>query len=351
MGEWVFSKIALDGFHSHVLINQDGTFNFSDLLAKAAAVPAPPAAAKPPRPFLIDSLTVTGASLDFADNSRQKPFRTVVGPVSFILTEFRTAGNRGAPYHFEAVTEAGERFAWSGTLSADPVSSAGDFAVENFDLPKYAPYTDQASNADITAGKLTIHGHYEAKLDGKSRVLKLADGELSLRDLRIATRGNSQPAIELAALEVTGISADGVAMKTGIGRIALDGGHLAVRREKDGTINLMSMLPSGGPAPGAAPAQSLPPIDLTIGEVALKDFKVDLADLAAPRPVQLGLSNIQGSIKNLTLAEGAAMPLQVSLAWAPQGTVRIEGSVSIKPTLKIALKTEVAGLAILPLSP
>jgi Domain of Unknown Function (DUF748) len=353
MGEWVFSKIALDGFHSHVLINQDGTFNFSDLLAKVAALPAQPAAAKPPRPFLIGSLKVTGASLDFADNSRKKPFRTVVGPVSFALTEFRTAGNRGAPYHFEAVTEAGERFAWTGTLSADPVSSAGDFAVENLDLPKYAPYTDEASNADITAGKLTVHGHYEAKLAGGTRVLKLADGALRLRDLRIATRGNGQPAIELAALEVTGISADGVAMKTAIGRVALDGGHLAVRREKDGTINLLTLLPSGGPAPGVAPAPAapMPPVDLTVGEVALKDFKVDLTDLAAPRPAQLGLSNIQGSVRNVSLAEGAAMPLQFSMAWAPQGMVQIEGSVSIRPALKIALKTEVSGLAILPLSP
>ena len=353
MGEWVFSKIAIDGFHSHVLINQDGTFNFSDLLAKTAALPAQPAAAKPPRPILIGSLKVTGASLDFADNSRKKPFRTVVGPVSFTLTEFRTAGNRGALYHFEAVTEAGERFAWTGTLSADPASSSGEFAVENLNLPKYAPYTDQASNADITAGKLTVHGHYEAKLAGGTRVLKLADGALSLRDLRIATRGNGQLAIELAALEVTGISADGVAMKTAIGRIALDGGHLAVRRDKDGTINLLTLLPSGGPAPGAvpAPAPSMPPIDLTVGEVALKDFKVDLTDLAAPRPVQLGLSNLQFSVKNVTLAEGATMPLQLSLAWAPHGTLQVEGSVSIKPALRVTLKAEAADLAILPLSP
>jgi hypothetical protein len=353
MGEWVFSEIALDGFHSHVAINQDGTFNFSDLLAKVAAMPVQSAAAKPPRPILIDSLRITGARVDFSDNSRKRPFRTIVGPVSFTLTEFRTAGDRGAPYHFEAVTEAGERFAWTGTLSADPVSSAGELSVENLDLPKYAPYTDQAANADITAGKLTVHGHYEAKFSSGSRVLKLTDGGLSLRDLRIAERGNGQPAIELAALEVTGINADGVALKTGIGRVALAGGHLMVRREKDGTINLLALLPSAGPATGATPvpAAALPPVDLMVGEVVLKDFKVDVNDLAAPRPAQLGLSNVQGSLKNVTLADGAIMPLQFSLTWAPQGTVQIEGSLSVKPSLKLALKTEVAGLAILPLSP
>ena len=134
---------------------------------------------------------------------------------------------------------------------------------------------------------------------------------------------------------------------------ALDGFHARVVVNPDGTINLLNLLPSGGATTGAppVPAASMPPVDLTVGEVALKDFKVDVTDLAAPRPVQLGLSNLQGSLKNVTLAEGAVMPLQFSLAWAPQGTVQIEGSLSVKHAVKLVLKTEVAGLAILPLSP
>ncbi len=356
-GDWVLGGIALDGFHAHVVINQDGTFNFSDLLAKLGAPPAPSAAAAPagaPRPIRIASLKVTDARIEFADNSRDKPFRTVVGPLSFALTEFHTAGDRRAPYHIEAVTESGERFAWTGTLSADPLSSAGEFSIENIDLPKYAPYIDRASNADITSGRLTMRGRYEARLDSRNRVLKLADGGLSLRDLRVARRGSSRAVVELAALEVSGVNGDGVALKAEAGRMALSGGHLAVRREKDGTINLLALLPSSGAPAGGVPAAavpSAPPIDLKVGEFVLKDFKIDITDLAAPRPVRLGLSDLQCSMKNLTLAEGASMPLQLSLNWAPQGTVKIEGSVSIRPALKAGLKTEVSGLAILPLSP
>ena len=354
-GDWVLPEVDLDGFHSHVVINRDGTFNFSDLLTKFSGNPAPVASAaptKPPRPVRVGSFKITDARLEFADNSRQKPFRTVAGPVSFTLTGFRTAGDRGAPYHFDAVTEAGERFTWTGTLSADPLSSTGEFGVENLDLPKYAPYTDQASRADIVAGKLAVRGHYEAKFDGGSRVLKLTDGGLSLRDLRLVERGSRQPAVELSVLEINGIDADAVTMKAGIGRIALGGGHLTVRREKDGTINLLNLLPSGAAA-GARPvgASTVPPIDLKVGEVAMKDFKIDITDLAAPRPVQLGLSNLQASLKNVTLADGAVIPLQFSLSWAPQGTVQVEGSLSLKPAIKLDLKTEVAGLAILPLSP
>jgi hypothetical protein len=356
LGDWVLSEIVLDGFHARVVINKDGTLNFSDLIAKFGTPPAPAFAAppaKPSRPLRIGNLRINDARVDFADDTRRKPFQTTVGPLSFSLVNFRTVGERGAPYHFEAVTEAGEKFVWSGTLSADPVHSTGEFGIENLALPKYMPYADQALRADITAGRLTLRGRYEIGLDARNRVLRLADGALNLHGLRIDEPANGQPAIELAALEVTGINADGVAMKAGISRVALSGGHLAVRREKDGALNLLALLPPAGPVPAAAPASapSASPLDLTVGEVALKDFRIDLIDLAAPRPVQLGLSSLQCSLKNVTLAEGAVMPLQLSLAWAPHGTLQVDGSVSIKPMLRVALKVDAANLAILPLSP
>jgi hypothetical protein len=361
-GDWVLSEIALDGFRAQVVVDHDGTLNFSDLIAKYGA--APSAAARPtkaPRPVRIGSLRIANARFDFTDNSRPKPFRTAVGPLSFTLTQFRTAGERGAPYRFEAVTEAGEKFAWNGTLAADPLQSAGDFSLENIDLAKYAPYDGTLLGADIAAGTLALHGHYDVNLAAGKRVLQLTAGGLGLRHLKIAERATGQPEIEVAALEVTGINADGVAMRVAVDRIALSGGHLAVRRAKDGTINLLTLVPpppaesppAATQAPGMPPAAGALPdkMALRVAEVVLDDFTVDITDVAVARPAKLGLSNLQCSLKNVTLADGAVMPLQLSLAWAPQGTLKIVGSVSINPCIRATLKADAADLAILPLSP
>ncbi|HUL55165.1 MAG TPA: DUF748 domain-containing protein [Opitutaceae bacterium] len=353
-GDWVLSDIALDGFHLQVTVNPDGTFNFSDLLTKFMA--PPPAGAKPAAPgraLRVGRLAISDARVDCADHSRAQPFQTTVGPLSFGLTAFRTTGRRGAPYHFEAVTESGEKFVWTGTLSADPVHSAGEFSVENLNLPKYAPYYSAALRGDLAAGTLAVHGRYEVNLDPQGRVLTLSDGSLGLRNLRINEHGSGRPEVELAALDITGMRADGVAMNAGAASVALSGGHLTVRRDKDGGINLLALLPPAAATPGvAAPAAaSGRPPELKVDEVALKDFKIDVADLAAPRPVQLGLGDLQCSLKNVTLAEGATMPLHVSLAWAPQGTLEVDGTVSIRPAPRATLKIEARDLAILPLSP
>ena len=85
--------------------------------------------------------------------------------------------------------------------------------------------------------------------------------------------------------------------------------------------------------------------------MVVKDFAADVSDLAAPRPAQLGLTGLQLSVKNVTLADGAEMPLQLALNWTPVGTVKVAGTVVIKPELKADLKTDVAGLSLLLVSP
>ncbi len=357
-GDWVLSEIELDGFHAAVAVKPDGSLSFSDILAKVTALttPVPGAApARPMRPIRIGSLKVTQAQVNFADESRKKPFATLIGPLTFALTEFRTAGARGAPYHFAAVTEAGEKLAWTGTISAEPFRSVGELTLEDIILPKYAPYYADFTSADLAEGKLSVHGHYEINLTAGQRVLRLTDGSVQVRGLKLLERASQAVAVELPSLDIFGVNADALTLKATVGSVNLTGGHLHLRREKDGAINLLTMLqpaPDAAPAtPAAAPAPPAKLPDVSVTEVALKDFQVEIADLAAPRAAQLGLSGLQVNLKNATLTDGAVMPLQLSLNWAPQGTVRLEGTVALKPELKADLKVDVADFAISPLSP
>jgi len=358
LGTMTIGAVELDGFHVAAVLNKDGTFNFADIIARLnPAAPAQPAAPAKPLPAVrVGSLKVQGARVEFADQTRTRPFATTLGPVSFTLTEFRTAVEQGAPYRFEAVTEAGEKLSWAGTLSAVPLASAGELHLENINLPKYAPYYADLVRADLTAGKLSLGGRYEAKFDGDKHVMKLAGGELHLRDLKLVERENQGIVAELPAIDVTGVNADALTLKADIASVTVGGGKVQVRREKDGSINLLNLLvpaePAPAPAPaGTAPAAAAPKPVFMIGELAVKDFAVEVSDLAAPRPAQLGLTGIQLSLKNVTLADGAEMPLQLALNWVPAGTVKVAGTVGLMPELKGALQIDVAALALLPLSP
>lgn len=230
-GAWTVGAVELDGFHVTALLKKDGTFNFTDIIerlnAATAAQPATPA--KPLPAVRVDRVQVQDARFDFMDQSRSRSFATTLGPVSFNLAGFQTAVAVGAPYHFEAVTETGEKLVWSGTLSAMPLASTGELRLENILLPKYAPYYADLMQADLTGGKLSVSGHYEAKFDVKIKVMKLIGGALQLRDLKLVERANQAPLMDLPALDVTGVDADALTMKAAIGSVALTGGHVRAR--------------------------------------------------------------------------------------------------------------------------
>ncbi len=361
-GQWVFSAIALDEPHLRTVVNPDGSLNFSDLLTKLGAPEKPGSPARPAaaaRPIRVGSLKLTGATVDFTDNSRSAPFHTVVGPLRFTLTGFRTLGGREAPYSFAAVTDAGEKLAWQGWILAAPLRSGGEWSVENLDLKRYAPYYADRVRADLTAGRLNVRSRYELNLDAAHRMLRLVDGSLQLRDLRVVERGTGQPLLTLPAFDVSGIEADGVARTATVGSVTLAGGQLDVRRSKDGQVNLLALLPPSGPAAAPPPTVSLgaPPAaapalpHVAIGEISVKDFAVVVEDLAAPRPVQLALTKVQFSLKHLALDSDKPMPLEASFLWSPQGTVSINGTLTLRPDVSAALKTGVTDLAILPFSP
>ena len=361
---WSLSEIDLDGFDARIAVNADSSLNFADILTKldrpAAAPATPPAAAQPGRPIRVDRVHVANARIDFSDAAARQPFATTLGPVTFTLANFHTTSETGAPHQFEAVTEAGEKFTWSGTLHATPLRSRGEFSVENIVLAKYMPYYPHQVNAEIAGGTLSVRGRYEASLAAGKTVLQLLDGAVQLRGLKVLESPRGESALELAALDVSGIEADAMTQKAKIATVALSGGLARLRREKNGTLNVQTMLQpdpaaprratAATPPPPAAPGPAIKP-DVTVGEFALKDFRVDVTDLAAPHPAKLGLAAIEFSLRDLTLAEGAKMPLQLTANWAPGGTFRLAGQVGIAPNVSATLDVDVTGLDLLPLNP
>jgi uncharacterized protein involved in outer membrane biogenesis len=345
MGEWRFQEIALDGFSGRVELKKGGSFNFSDLIPPATSASAPAATSKAGWPLRIKKLSVSAAAVNFTDHARSLPFATVVGPVTFTLDNFRTAGDPWAPYSFSAVTEAGETFDWRGTLSIDPLRSAGYLDVGRLSLKKYAPYYADRMRADVLGGLLDVKAHYALDFGPGPRVLTLGNASVKITGLQVAERGATTPVIDLPSFTIEGLSADALKPSATIKRITLDQPSLHLRREKDGSLNLLSMLaPLSATAPKTSPAAQAPSAlpDVKIGEFAINGLSVYLEDLTTPTPAKNSVEKLDLSVTNISLAEGAApMAVKLSAIFPPGGELAVEGEVVRAPlsadvTLKLA---------------
>ncbi len=364
-GDWVCSAVALRGFHATVEVDPDGSSNFSYLIEKFSKG-VPDETAKKMRAWRFGRIDLAAGRLEMVDHSRAENFTTTVGPIDCTLLDFSTAGDRGAPYQFTARTEAGEKIDWSGSLRAAPLASIGEWRIENLLLPKYAPYFQDRLSVLLTSGKLTADGKYEFDLAPGHRRLALTGGRLQLEKVQLVDRAAGQPVLDLAEFEASGIAADGLAGSWVVDAIRLSGGRASIKRASDGSLNLLGARPAPKPAPpspaaipgasgpagasaGATPAAPKPP-QVAVKEISLRDFEVKWNDAAARRPVDLELTRVTASLKNFSLERGATMPLTLTFACKPQGTVNVVAQVAIQPWVGEA-DLEIAWLPLAPISP
>ena len=251
----------IDRPYLHAGLDAKGRLNVADILKRLSEDDgkAPPPGGTGGVIFAVGHLRIGEAQIDFTDRSRRRPFETTVGPISLELRNFRTRrGDGESPYTFSGRTESGEKFAWSGNVLIEPIQSKGTFTFEGLQLPKYAPYYQDSTSAEIRKGTLGLKATYDLEWGTGKRVVKIVDGSLSLRDLAVGARDGGDPVVELPAFDVAGFHADVLTRDASIARMALEGGRIRVRRGSDGAIDLVALLrpppPEEAAAPDAAPS-------------------------------------------------------------------------------------------------
>ncbi|MEO6004269.1 MAG: DUF748 domain-containing protein [Opitutus sp.] len=357
--EWRFQEITAAAPSGRVEVNKDGSMNFSDLVAKFSANKTPPA--KPMWPLRIAKLVVTGAQLDFTDHSRAEEFKTRVGPVNFSLVKFHTSPNRDAPYEFTATTESGEKLRWLGTVSVNPLGSEGELSVREIPLAKYAPYYHDVVQFDILSGLLDVTGRYKIAIASGPPLAQLSGGHVHLTAFKAALRGSTEPVLQLDDFEITGLAADATAMTVKAGAIALNGGRAAVHREKDGTIDLVTML-TPRIHPEAAPAAAMPAPTATsvpaaapkpqaeVDSVTVRQFSATFEDRVPTRAAVQTIENAEVDLQKFSLKEGAKIPLHAALTLANRGLMTVDGAVSLTP-LQATMTVDVANVGLATVSP
>lgn len=354
-GEIGFAQVMLEGFSGRVAIQKDGSFNFSDLIPPSSP-PDERAEKKPGKglwPIRVDVLTVTDARIDFADHARSRPFLSTVGPLSFRLDNFYTGAGDDAPYSFSASTESGESLVWNGTVSVPAASSSGTFEIKGIVLGKYAPYYAMFFPGEVRSGRLDLAGHYTLGLGGESPEFNLRDGAFSLRDLQVGTAAvgaGDAPVIDFPWLSVEGVDADLASRSLHVRRIGLEHGRLNLRREPDGALDILSLIPSA-PASGQTPAPARVASagsprwpDVRIDELGLSGFTVNLDDLTLTKSARSAVENIDLTVKNIALASPET-PIAIALqaVLPPGGQVRVEGTATQAPA-SVDLKLAATGL-------
>lgn len=349
--QWTFHDIRLVDLFAEVVLFPDGRLNFANMFEAdpAAPPPRPPpsdstAKAGPPR-IGIHHLAITNGFVAFEDQTLRKPFRTEYRPINLELKRFTTRPETDTPYAFEAEGDSGRRVAWSGDLTVEPLRSAGRLELTGGDLSRFQPYLEDFTRAQLTNGLVDLALSYRFAATSEGTDLVVTNLALHGKTISLFDPDHNETVVSLGGFEVADGALNLRERTVRLGSVRVSEGTVVARRDKDGQLNLLSLLEAPpartnlaptptpvtpAPQPGSTNA---PPAPWTIelAEFGLERTRVSFEDLALRSPFKTELAPIEIGLTNLSTAPNRDATYGLRIATEATETLAGGGTASINP--------------------
>ncbi len=256
---FTFREIRLESASIHVKVLDDGALNFGDIIDTLLAEDESAAEEEPggPPPLLIHLARIDSGRIAFTDYSRPTDFEAEISPLDIELRDFGTRPDDESPYSFKATTGAGEALEWEGSLSVVPLYSQGRFALTGVRPRTGWLYVQDDVHFEVVSGTVDVLGRYD--LDARDALsARLDEGEIRVRNFRVADRESGDVAVAVAALDVTGIEVAYPEQRVHVAAVEGQGGRHHLVRLADGRFRMqrLSETRSAQAAAGDTPAVS-----------------------------------------------------------------------------------------------
>jgi hypothetical protein len=363
-GNIALRRIYLNNPYVSIIRNEDGTYNFSDLLEeKTPQQPEPVKKSKPPI-FSVRGISIENGSVDFLDNPYKKK-HTVremnfkVPYVSNIPREVQTDVQpslslkiNDTPYQIYGKTRPFEAAR----------ETAFDVNIDKIDIPFYLAYLPVKIPVKVPSGSLDVKAHLMYREDAEHDRLLSLTGDVAITKLAIHDLDN-KPILLLPALNVVIGSVEPFAGKVHLAKVSIESPEMALKRDKNGDLNIPEPISdkkpvkreqkTGKTAPEVKKIEKkeeAAPLEFLLDTLELTRGKVTFQDNSLKNPAKLAIEQLEFKGENISLAKDRKGKFSTSLVLNKKGTVNVEGDFGIDP-LTIKTKMTVKNIDIRPFEP
>ncbi|MBR7899625.1 AsmA family protein [Burkholderia multivorans] len=365
-----FDEIRLDRPVIDLSRDKQGVLNVEKLAGSPAAAPKPASAAAngasraaaaaasapaasgaqaadtktPPLDLTIRHVAIDGGTVNLDDRVPATPTALSLTKLAATLDGFALQRKTPAKYTLSTSLSRGGDLKAEGTVDVAARQVDTKLVVDALALAPLQPYLGEATRARVLDGALgaTIN----AKADwGKTPLdAQVADSELSLKSLKLATPDAKAPAIVLPDARAKIAKVDVAARTAEIASVDAHGLALDVKRLKNGNIDLAAF---ASPAQPAVPQRTVarkaqaaaPSWHYRIDALNVKEASANFTDLSTPRPVKLAIKPLDLSVQKLGDDMTKPLPVQLKATLNRKGSLNVTGDVTAQP-LKLALKID-----------
>ena len=372
-----FNQVRIDHPYVDAVVRRDGALNLVELLPRKKS--------KGPSPDVwIGDFSVNQGHVFFEDDAAPEGLKRTLLPVTFTLKDFQTNRAEGGGFAFNASTERGERFNWTGNLSIAPIASAGSLTVSNLSGDTVEGLAGKVSPVALTGGLISFRANYRltyqnggAQLDffvpnltlaafglmpkpalfggsvkfdrlnanighvvfgerhGVVTMLRVAMPSLAVHGLSVSGSGaEPDETIRIGDVILKKADLDYTARKVDLGALSLAGANLPVRRLRDGKVDLFSLLPEKTVDPTTGTAPPSLPWRLALGTLEVSGSSVRFDDEAVTPEAHLMLTALSATATDL--GTDLSRPFNVRFDARINDSASLSGNGTLTPSPSVA---------------
>jgi hypothetical protein len=357
-------RIYLKNPYINIIRNEDGTYNFSDLLEKKT--PQQPESVKKSKlpTFAIRDISIENGSVDFLDNPFKKKHtvREINFRVPYVSDNPREAKTDVEPNLSLKINDTLYQIYGKTRPFEATRETVFNINIDKIDIPFYLAYLPVKIPVKVPSGNLDVKAQLIYREDvSHGRMLSLT-GDVAITKLAIHDLDN-KPIFVLPALNVAIDSVEPFAGKIHLAKVSIESPEIGLKRDKNGNLNIPEPVSDKKPVrkeqktgktdqevekiekkeEGASLEFLLDALELTKGRVTFQDHS--LKD-----PVRIAIEQLEFKGENISLAKDSKGKFSASLVLNKKGTVNVEGVFGID-TLTIQANTTAKNIDIRPFEP
>lgn len=328
--ELQIGKIEAKRLNLKTFLNPTGEFNYQTLFANKAVkdnTATTSAASNVPdtskaKPWLINvaEFSLEQGQIQFADRNPTKPYEASLADLSLNLNHYQL---HYLPQNLQMQLS-------SSKLQAHDINLNGfKFAAEK-----------KALQMQLQELNLGLGAYQFAQTD--TLQITTHEGSLGLLNLRFSEQDAENPLVTIADLYLQGAELDLAKQQLAIQWIQSTNSQVRAWLDSKGQLNYQTLL-AGAPAPVQASVAETTPLpqtasptvapswNITLDELLLKNYQLDLQDNKRSKPVLLSIAPLDLQVKQITNQPGVKLPFTLNAKVNKKGSIKITGSAGLEP--------------------
>ncbi len=340
----------------HIRRDRTGALNIDSLLPRKQEAQGGPRGKGNAAPLAldVDDIQMVSGKIFYSDLSRTMPFKTTLHPVELKMSNFSNGKDKQSHFALLITSEAHENFKLEGDLSVDPLAVKGRVGLKSVPIRKYSPFYADQFLFDVENGLLDLSSDYAYTGTPTDSGVALSALSASVRSLRLKKRDEKEDFLDIPTIRIRETRLEQAKRELLIGEVVTEKGSIVVKRLKDATLNVQTLLaPSSNPraqAVQAKPEQAEQPWVVSVRKFLADKYVVAAEDQMPAEPVFLRVKDVNLKAEDISTKEGQKGRVSLSLHLNEKGSLLTEGSIGVHP-LFARLAVNIKDIDIRPVQP